>query len=64
MYCKRERFGLTVTSTDYDFILSPRQTRGYVSTLDGKPQIQERVTMIAASGTPRVSYDETEDEQR
>jgi len=54
----------TVTSSDFDLRLPP----GAVFTLnqqqDGLQQIQERITAIAASGTPSFAFFETEDVER
>lgn len=61
-FIKRERDGATtVTSTDHDHRLGPGASLALNSDTDGKEAIQDRWTGIAASGTPRVSFFETED---
>lgn len=56
--------GTTVSTTEFDIRISP----GAVFTLnqqqDGLRQIQERITIIAASGTPSIAVFETEDIER
>ncbi len=56
--------GLTVSSTDHDHRISPGGSIALNSDTDGQEQIKERVTIIAASGTPIVSFFETEDLRR
>lgn len=65
MFLKFEAPGnTTVSATDFDI----RLTAGAVFTLnqqqDGLRQIVERITIIAASGTPSVAVFETEDLRR
>lgn len=57
---KRERDGATASSTDYDFVILPRASQIFNSLQDGDEVIQDRFTVTAASGTPRVSFVETE----
>jgi len=59
MYIKRER-GNTVSSTDHDHRLGPGAALALNLANDGLPSIQERYTIIPASGTPTCSYFETE----
>ena len=54
----------TVSTTVHDHRISPGGTIAVNSDTDGKEQIVERVTIIAASGTPRISFFETEDIRR
>lgn len=53
--------GLTVSATDHDHRLGAGDAIGLNSNSDGVREIQERITIIAASGSPRVSYFETQD---
>lgn len=55
---------LTVSATDHDHRIGPEAAIALNQLTDGNTQIQERVTIIAASGTPRVSFFETEDVPR
>lgn len=65
VYLKRERIETpSVSSTDHDFEIASGSTIGLNSLLDGAEAIQDRWTIIAASGTPRVSFFETEDIRR
>lgn len=62
---KFERPGnLTVSTTDHDHRIGPGGAIAVNTLTDGLREIQERVTIIAASGTPRVSFFETEDVRR
>ena len=54
----------TATSTDHDHRVGPGAAIALNSLLDGKEQIQSRVTAIAASGTPLISLFETEEDRR
>ena len=54
----------TVSATDHDHLIGPRGVIGINSLIDGVKAIQGRWTIIAASGTPRVSFFETEDVKR
>lgn len=56
--------GLTVSTTDHDHRISAGGNIALNQLTDGLEQVQERVTIIAASGTPRVSFFETEDIRR
>ena len=61
-FIKREApGGLTVSSTDHDHRLGPGSSIALNWETDGKEAIQDRWTIIAASGTPTVSYFETEE---
>lgn len=64
-FIKRESPGTTnVSTTDHDHRL-PRETSLALNfTNDGKEAIQDRWTIVAASGTPRISFFETEDVRR
>lgn len=65
VYVKWEAPGSTsVSATNHHHRLGPGGSIALNSDTDGKEQIQERVTIIAASGTPAVSVFETEDIQR
>ena len=65
VFIKFERpAGLTVSATDHDHRIGPGGSISVNTDTDGLQQIQERVTIIAASGTPRVSIFETEDIRR
>lgn len=50
-----------VSSTDHDHRLGPGGNISLNFGTDGTEAIQDRWTIIAASGTPRISYFETED---
>lgn len=61
VFLKRERAGTpTVSATDHDHLLGPGAALGLNSVLDGEEAIQDQFTIVAASGTPRVSFFETE----
>lgn len=65
VFVKWERpSGLTVSTTDHDHRLAGGAAIALNKNTDGDAQIHERITIIAASGTPRVSFFETEDEPR
>lgn len=53
--------GLSVSTTDHDHRLGAGDALGLSTVADGRREIQERITVIAASGTPRVSFFETQD---
>lgn len=60
-YIKKERDdSLTVSSTDHDHRLAAGNFLSFNDQQDGKDQVQGRWTIIAASGTPRISIFETE----
>lgn len=62
VYIKRERAATpTVSSTDFDFKLSPGAAVGLSSLLDGSEAIQDSYSVIAAANTPAVAVFETED---
>lgn len=62
VFIKREREGTpTVSTTDHDHRLGPGGSLALNSDTDGKEAIEDRWTIVAASGTPRVSVFETED---
>lgn len=61
-FVKRESPGnTTVSTTDHDHRLGPSGHIALNWTTDGKEAIQDRWTIVAASGTPRISFFETED---
>lgn len=62
VFIKRERAGTpTVSSTDHDHRIGPGGAIALNYGTDGLEAIQDRWTIIAASGTPLVSFFETED---
>lgn len=62
VFLKRERQdALTVSSTDHDHLLAAGASLSLNADSDGIESIQDRWTIIAASGTPLVSFFETED---
>lgn len=64
-FIKQEEPGnTTVSTTDHDHRLSPGSSLALSSLLDGKNSIQQRYTIVAASGTPRISILETEEKDR
>jgi len=61
-YIKRERAETPlVSSTDHDHRLAPGGAIALNFGTDGIEAIQDRWTIIADSGTPRISYFETEE---
>ncbi len=61
MFIKQERAATpTVSSTDHDHLLRAGAAVAVSSRTDGEEAIQDRWTIIAASGTPRLSFFETE----
>lgn len=61
VFLKLERTATpTVSTTDHDHRLAAGGNIALNEFLDGKEQVQDRWTAIAASGTPRVSFFETE----
>lgn len=54
----------TVSTTDHDHRLGPSGSLSLNAMLDGKSAIQARWTIVAASGTPRISLFETEEDYR
>ena len=62
VFIKQERVETpTVSATDHDHRVSAGNGIAINTTTDGLEAIQDRWTIIAASGTPRVSFFETED---
>lgn len=62
VFVKRERAATpTVSSTNFDFKLSPGAAVGLNSLLDGSEAIQDSYSVIAAANTPLVAVFETED---
>lgn len=62
IYLKRERAQTaTASSTSFDYKLGPGAGIAINSFLDGTEAIQDSYTAIADSGTPSVSWTETED---
>ena len=62
VFIKRERVGaLTVTSSDHDHLLAAGGSISLTTDIDGVEAVQDRWTVIAASGTPLISFFETED---
>lgn len=61
VFLKLERTATpTVSSTDHDHQIAAGASLALNEFLDGPEQVQDRWTAIAASGTPRVSFFETE----
>ena len=54
----------TVSTTVHDHRIGPGGNIAVNSDTDGKEQIQQRITIVAASGTPLISFFETEDIKR
>ena len=62
IYIKQERDGaLAVSTTNHDHRLRAGAALAVNFGTDGIEAIQDRWTIIAASGTPRIAYFETED---
>ncbi len=62
IFIKRESPGnTTVSTTDHDHRLGPAASISLNFGTDGQEAIQDRWTIVAASGTPRISLFETED---
>lgn len=55
---------LTVSATDHDFIVPPGGSISLNSEIDGYQSVQARWTGISSSGTPRISFFESEDIKR
>lgn len=65
VFVKRERPGTTsVSTTDHDHRLGPEAAIALNWGTDGQEAIQDRWTIVATSGTPRISIFETEDIRR
>lgn len=61
-FVKRESPGnTTVSTTNHDHRIPRESALAINSETDGKEPIQDRWTIVAESGTPRVSFFETED---
>lgn len=61
-FIKREREATpTVSTTDHDHRIGPGAAIALNYGTDGLEAIQDRWTIIAASGTPRISIFETEE---
>ena len=61
-FIKREKATTpTVSTTDHDHRIGPGGSLALNWGTDGREAIQDRWTIIAASGTPRISLFETED---
>ncbi len=61
-FIKQERDGaLTVSSTNHDHRIRAGGSIAINFGTDGQEALQDRWTIIAESGTPRISYFETED---
>lgn len=61
VYIKKERAVTpTVSSTDHDHNIRPAATIAINNQTDGEEAIQDRWTIVAASGAPRISVIETE----
>ena len=52
----------TVSATDHDHRIGPGGNIALNNLTDGKEAIKDRWTIVAASGTPRISFFETEDD--
>ena len=64
-FVKREKPGTTdVSTTDHDHRLARETSIALNVENDGKEETQGRWTIVAASGTPRISFFETEDIRR
>jgi len=62
VFLKRERnAALTVSSTDHDHRVGAGGIIALNFGTDGDEAIQDRWTIIAASGTPRIAFFETEE---
>ena len=64
-FIKRQSSGTpTVSTTDHDHRLAAGASISLSDFTDGKESVQDRWDIVAASGTPRISYFETEDSLR
>ena len=62
VFIRREAPGVSdVSATVHDHRIGPGGNIALNDNTDGKEAIQDRWTIIAASGTPRISFFETED---
>jgi len=65
VFIKREQnASLTVSATDHDHRIAAGASIALSHFVDGKESVIDRWTIVAASGTPRVSFFETEDVMR
>lgn len=65
VYLKRERIETpAVSATDHDFLIAGGASIALNSLIDGTEGVQDRWTVVAASGTPRLAFFETEDTLR
>lgn len=65
VFIKKERTAVpSVSSTDHDHRIGPGGAMALNNLNDGPSAIQDRWTIVAESGTPRVSYFETEEINR
>ena len=61
-YLRQENLGdLSVSATIHDHRLGPGGLLSFALTDDGPEAVKSRWTIIAASGTPRISFYETEE---
>ena len=61
IFIKKERPGnTTVSTTDHDHNVRPGATIAVTGDTDGEEAIEERWTIVATSGTPRISFAESE----
>ncbi len=64
-FIKFEKPGATtVSTTDHDHRIGPGGALALNFNTDGAEQVTERITIIAASGTPLISFFETEENRR
>jgi len=62
VFIKRERSeSLTVSSTDHDHRIGPAAALAVNTLTDGKESIEDRWSVVADSGSPIISFFETED---
>ena len=65
VFIKKERQdALSVSTTDHDHRLGPGDAVGVSQNEDGEEVVRARWTVIAASGTPRISFFESESIRR
>lgn len=65
VFIKKERIATpSVSSTDHDHRIGPGGAMALNNLNDGPEAIQDRWTVVAESGTPRISYFETEEVTR
>jgi hypothetical protein len=62
VFLKQERTATpTVSATDHDHRLASGASIALSEFIDGKEAVQDRWTIVAASGTPRISLFDTEE---